>query len=84
VPIVGPAQDQRHVHMMSKGAFIRNVKNSYSCKWSIKKIYKWKCEYNTRLSKGETWKQTTLGSKDWISHQTERKKTNSKVCDMGL
>ncbi len=36
LPTVGPAQDQP-VHVVSKGAFIRNVKNSYSCKQSIKK-----------------------------------------------
>ncbi len=91
VPTLGPTQDQdqRCVHVVSKGvvskgAFIRNVKNPYFCKWSIKEIYKWRCDYTTILSKGETWKQTTLGSKDRISHQSERKKPNSKVCDMGL
>jgi hypothetical protein len=36
--MVGLANDQRRVHVVSKGAFIKNVKNSYSCKWSIKKI----------------------------------------------
>jgi hypothetical protein len=45
VPTVEPPHDQRHVQVVSKEAFIRNVKNSYSCKRSIKKIYKWRCEY---------------------------------------
>jgi len=35
-PIVGLAQEQRHVHMTFEGASIRIEVNFCSCSWSIK------------------------------------------------
>ncbi len=37
--VVKLAREWRHVHITFEGTFVKNEINSYSCSWSIKKIY---------------------------------------------
>jgi hypothetical protein len=58
---LGPAHEQRCVHMISEGTSTRSEANSYLCKWSIKKYgdhlvgNKWKVQEQSMPNNPSMW-----------------------------